>query len=165
MSDNQQETLISIIGLRELGYLYLDPREHFPHFKDQSLKTKIEMQLRYSWNFDDMRFYVLTKFIVLISKESIKEKVIEYECSTDFKVEDLKNLVTQDDNKDFIIDKDFEESTVRLAIAHSRGMFFQKTISTIFRGIIYPLVDINKVLLSNNPLGLKVDPQPGNNKD
>lgn len=156
MSDKKQDALISVIGLRELRYIYLNPIEHFKVIKDQGLKTNLEMQLRYSWNIEDQRFHVLTKFLVFIANEFMNEKVVEFECSTDFKANNLNELVTQGDDGEFNINKDFEESAVRLAIAHGRAMFFQRTIPTIYRGIIYPLVDINKALLSNNPGGLKL---------
>jgi hypothetical protein len=156
MSDSKKAILISIKSLRELEYSYKDIDEFYPDLKAEGIKTEMELQMRYSWNLDKEAIAIYTKFLIYILKDENRTDVLEYLCVTDFQVVDLKALLIEKEGEEYEIDRGLEESLAKMAIAHGRGMFFQKTCHTRFKGVVYPLINLDKILLSNHPDGLKL---------
>jgi hypothetical protein len=156
MSDNEKGVLISVMGLRELAFSYKDPEEFYPELKGKEIKTEMELQMRYSWNFENEMFGVYTKFFIYIKKDDVRTDLVEYLCTTDFRIADLKTQLKEKDEGEFDLNRELEVTMVKMSIAHGRGMFFQKTCQTRFKGVVYPLININNILLSKNPGGLKL---------
>ncbi|MFH0756557.1 MAG: hypothetical protein V2B15_04650 [Bacteroidota bacterium] len=151
MSGKKEQIYISITGLRELKFIYKDPGQYFPGFAPKDNKIEVEIQMKYAWNLEDGQFGVFTAYLFKYSKDEESVTVLEYLCATDFHVKELKKYVTQDGEKGFSINKDLEKSLARMAVAHGRGMLFQKTSLTALKGVVFPLIDLNAILVSNFP--------------
>jgi hypothetical protein len=82
---------------------------------------------------------------------------INYTCVSDFKVNKLNELLTKGESGRFEMDPELEESLLRLAIGHGRGMLSQKVSQTKFRGFVYPLVDVIQLMISKQPGGIKTN--------
>lgn len=140
---------INICHYSELNYSYLNPKGIEPNIELKDFPTESELGLKYTWNIEKNVFGIIVTLKLKGRSDTIKETLIDLTYLIEFSVEDLSSYFTVKSADSFEIDKTLEYVMVNTAISIGRGVFLEKSSGTVFKHLIFPLIDANKFLLSN----------------
>lgn len=144
-----------VIRIRELEFQYFVPpklKQIRENRKDPNEEDKffIDTSINYKWNIEKKIFGVeVTVSFSIYVEENSKEKVLRYSNITEFKVDDLKNILTPKEKGEFDMDRSYELTFVGIAISSCRGMMASRTTGTFYENHIFPVVNPNDFLVSN----------------
>jgi len=145
----EKKISFTIIGIKELGYTYLDPIQNIKNIDLSNDTIEGKFNINYRWNLEKNLFAVIFDFAYLsVDKESKGTECLKLSVMTEFMVDNLKSVFTVRSNRDFDIDESLEITLVSLTISTARGILFEKSKGTLFSNFVLPLINPGEVVLS-----------------
>ena len=147
--ENKKVITYSLNNVRELKFNYQDPYINIENFDPESYNFKYGLQVNYKWNLDKELFGVVLDFLYKANRKNEDNiDLLEFSNYTEFRVENLDNIFTPRSSNDFDFDEKYEVTFVSIAISTGRGMLITRTAGTFFQKLIFPIINPQKVILS-----------------
>ncbi len=138
-----------ISTIRVLGFSFFDPRSTMQEFNLENAPIEAKIKINYKWNIEKDLFGVVVDFLYAFKhKNDSLQELVKLSVITEFKINNLKDNFVVRTSNDFDIDLELETTIVGIAISTARGILFEKASGTIFKDVVFPIINTSEVILS-----------------